>query len=250
MTLSGKVAIITGAAQGIGLAIARDLAGQGARLAIFDLNEAKARTAAAALEQEFSGCQAIGGLVDVASLDSVQAMIAAVVGHYSCLDIAINNAGILSATPVQEISEAEWDRVLAINLKGTFFVAQQVYPHLLGRPHPRIINIASIAGRMGGFESGMAYTASKGGVIALTQGLSRHYAAAGITVNCVCPGTTESPMIKLYTPEQIASLTARIPLGKLIKPEGIGSAVAFLASDEADFITGVSLDVNGGMYVG
>ncbi len=250
MNLQGKVAIVTGAAQGIGLAIARALAEQSAWVAIFDINEAKAAEAAAALAAEYPGCRTMSGLVDVASVASIQAMLVATVEHFGYLDVAVNNAGILSSTPVQEITEAEWDRVLAVNLKGTFFVCQQAFPYLQGRPHPRLINISSVAGRMGGYESAMSYTASKGGVLSLTRGLSRQYAPAGITVNCVCPGTTETPMIKLFTPEQVASLTTRIPLGKLVKPEGIGHAVAFLASDEADFITGVSLDVNGGMYVG
>lgn len=248
MSLAGKTAIVTGAAQGIGLAIARVLAEHGAMVAIYDIHADKARESAAGLVRE--GFLAIGGYVDVASLPSIQAMIADTVRQCGQLDIVVNNAGILLSSPVQAITEQDWDRVLAINLKSVFFISQQAYPYLKNRPNPRIINIASVAGRMGGYESDMAYTASKGGVISLTYGLSRHFAPDGITVNCVCPGPTETPMIKLWSPEQVAGLTTRIPLGKLGKPENIGSAVAFLASDEAEFITGLAMDINGGMYVG
>lgn len=248
MSLYGKIALVTGAAQGIGLSIATILAQNGALVAIYDLNEAKAQEAASSLVRE--GMQAIGGKVDVASLDSVKNMIEATVRHYGQLDIVVNNAGILSSTPVRDITEAEWDNIMAVNLKGVFFVCQQAYPHLKTRPNPRIINMGSVAGRMGGFESSMAYSASKGGVIALTYGLSRQFAPDGITVNSICPGPIETPMIRQYEPSQIASLTARIPLGKLGKPEDIGHAIAFLSSDEASFITGLAMDINGGLYVG
>jgi 3-oxoacyl-[acyl-carrier protein] reductase len=248
MSLQGKTAIVTGAAQGIGLAIARALAEQGVRVGIFDLNETKAREAAADLVK--AGYQAIAGPVDVTCLDSVKAMLESASREFGYLDIIVNNAGILSSNKVQEITEAEWDKILAVNLKGTFFVCQQALPYLKDRPQPRLINMGSVAGRMGGYESNLAYAASKGGVIALTYGLSRQYAPYRITVNCICPGPTSTPMTENWTPEQMAGLIQRIPLGKFCKPQHIGSAVAFLASDEAEVITGVALNINGGMYVG
>jgi 3-oxoacyl-[acyl-carrier protein] reductase len=248
MSLSGKTALITGAAQGIGLATARVLAAQGAQVGLFDLNEAKVQESAAELIRE--GFNAIAGPVDVANLESVKSMLSSAASLFGYLDIVVNNAGILTSTPVPDITEAEWDKIMAINLKGTFFVCQQALPYLKDRPQPRIINMASIGGRMGGYESSMAYAASKGGVIALTYGLSRQYAPYKITVNCICPGPTETPMTQQWTAEQFAGLIKRIPLGKLAQPSQIGSAVAFLASDEAEFITGVALDINGGMYVG
>lgn len=248
MALTGKTAIVTGSAQGIGFAIAETMASQGAAVGIFDINEAKALAAAESLKEK--GYQTIGGFVDVSKVDSLENMVKTTVEAFGYLDILVNNAGILHSTPIPEVTEEEWDRVMAINLKSVFFASQKALPYLKERKNPRIINISSLAGRMGGFETGMGYTASKGGVISLTYGLARQFAPYGITVNAVCPGTTRTPIIDQWTPEQIAGLTARIPLGKLGEPKNIGSAVAYLASDEAEFITGLLMDVNGGMYFG
>ncbi len=248
MNLKTKAAIVTGSAQGIGFAIAEALASQGASVGIFDINEEKAKEAAKALEEK--GYQAISGVVDVSKVDSLKEMIEKTVEAFGYLDILVNNAGIQISTPIPEVTEAEWDKVLAINLKSVFFAAQQALPYLKQRPNPRIINISSLAGRMGGYETGMSYTASKGGVISLTYGLARQFAPYGITVNAVCPGTTRTPIIDQWSEDQIANLVAKIPLGKLGEPRNIGSAVAYLASDEAEFITGLLMDVNGGMYFG
>jgi 3-oxoacyl-[acyl-carrier protein] reductase len=248
MNLQNKTAIITGAAQGIGFAIAEALAAQGAKVGIFDINEAKAEEAAKQLESR--GYEAISGAVDVSKVESLRNMVEKTVEVFGYLDILVNNAGIQISTPILEVKEEEWDRVMAINLKSVFFGAQQVIPYLKQRPNPRIINISSLAGRMGGYETGMSYTASKGGVISLTYGLARQLAPYGITVNAVCPGTTRTPIIDQWSEEQIANLKAKIPLGKLGEPKNIGSAVAYLASDEAEFITGLLMDVNGGMYFG
>ena len=248
MALTGKTALITGGAQGIGLAIATRLAREGAQVSIFDINMDKAQEAADALAKE--GLSVMAGYADVASVDSIKAMLALVASQFGKLDIVVNNAGILSSTPVAKITEDEWDRIMAVNLKGTFFVCQLAFPYLKDRPQPRIINLASLAGRMGGYESSMAYTASKGGVISLTYGLSRQYAPYGITVNCICPGPTETPMIRQWSDTQLSGLLARIPIGKICKPEHIANAVAFLASDAAEVITGLALDINGGLYVG
>lgn len=248
MALTGKTAIVTGSAQGIGFAIAQTMAEQGAAVGIFDINEAKAEEAAKSLGEK--GFRAISGFVDVSKVDSLRNMVEKTVQELGWLDILVNNAGILHSTPILEVTEEEWDKVMAINLKSVFFASQQALPYLKERKNPRIINISSLAGRMGGFETGMGYTASKGGVISLTYGLARQLAPYGITVNAVCPGTTRTPIIDQWSPEQIAGLTARIPLGKLGEPRNVGSAVAYLASDEAEFITGLLMDVNGGMYFG
>lgn len=248
MSLTGKTALVTGGAQGIGLAIASRLAREGANVAIYDINQEKARASADKLAGE--GLAVMAGFVDVVSLDSIRSMIEAVVARFGALDIVVNNAGILSSTPVQQITEEEWDRIMAVNLKGTFFVSQLAFPYLKDRPQPRIINLASIAGRMGGYESSLAYAASKGGVISLTYGLSRQYAPYGITVNSICPGPTETPMILQWSEAQLAGLLAKIPIGKICKPDHIAEVVAFLAGDAAEVITGLALDINGGLYVG
>ena len=248
MSLSGKTALVTGSAQGIGLAIATKLARDGARVALFDMNADQAAAAADGLTAE--GLTAISGFVNVVDIASIKDMLVSVVGSFGKLDIVVNNAGILSSTPVQEISESEWDRIMAVNLKGTFFVCQQAFPYLKESPQPRIINMASLNGRMGGYESSLAYVASKGGIISLTYSLSRQYAPYGMSVNNFSPGRTETPMIRQWSDEQLAGLLARIPIGKICKPEHIAHTVAYLASDAAEVVTGIAFDINGGIYVG
>ena len=144
----------------------------------------------------------------------------------------------------------EWNRVLDIDLSGTFFVCQKVLPYLKKSSAGRIINISSLSGRNGGFEGSMAYVAAKGGVVAITRGMARHLAPYKITVNAVCPGTTETEILKGYTPERIENQVKNILLGRLGKPEEIAGAVCYLASDEAAFVTGLMLDINGGGYFG
>lgn len=248
MSREKRIAVVTGAAQGIGQAIAGRLASKGYRVAIVDINEAKAEAAAAELTAQ--GFDAASFACDVSDVESITAMINKVVNVFSGIDVVVNNAGILHSTPIPQVTAAEWDKVMAVNLKSVFFVIQQALPYLKQSSAPRVINISSLAGRMGGFETGMAYTASKGAIISLTYGMARQLAPFGITVNAVCPGTTESEMITQWSQEQIDSLLNRIPLRKLAKPANIASAVTYLASEEAEFITGLLMDVNGGMYFG
>jgi NAD(P)-dependent dehydrogenase (short-subunit alcohol dehydrogenase family) len=246
--LAGRVALITGSAQGIGFAIARGLAQAGAKVALFDINGEKVLQAAETLQKE--GYLSFSGSVDISDITSIHSMIESIVRHYGFLDIVVNNAGVLTSTPVEDLTEEEWDRTLDVNLKGAFFTSQKAFPYLKKRTHPRIINISSLAGRMGGYEASMAYTASKGGLLSLTYGLSRKYAPFGITVNSICPGPTETPMILQWNKEQIDGLLSKIPIGKLCKPEHIAHAAVFLSCDESEVITGIALDINGGMHVG
>lgn len=245
MTLTGKRALVTGAAQGIGLAIAAELARQGAVVVIADRAGDKAHAAVQTL--------AIPGhavTADVSTRDGCLAMAKEAATLAGGLDILVNNAGILHNASIENTTEEEWDRVMAINLKGVFFSVQAALPHLKESAQPRVVNVSSLAGRMGGYKTGLAYSASKGGVLALGMGLARQLAPLGITVNTICPGTTESDIIRAWSPETIESLRATIPLGRLGQPADIAAAVAFLASDAAGFITGACLDVNGGMFMG
>lgn len=244
MKLSGRFAVVTGGAQGIGFAIAKRLNAEGARVAILDIQEGLASESAARLE----GCIGVG--CDVSSPDSIDRALATVADTFGGIDILVNNAGILPSQGIEDVTEAIWDRTMAINLKSVFFMIQRALPYLKKSEHPKVINTSSLAGRMGGFETCLAYSASKGGINALTMGFARQLAPFGINVNAVCPGTTETKITAAFSEEQMERLYTRIPLRRLGKPEDHAAAVAFLASDDANFITGLLMDVNGGMYMG
>jgi 3-oxoacyl-[acyl-carrier protein] reductase len=244
MKLENRRAIVTGAAQGLGFAIASRLNAEGCKVAMLDINEEKVCAAAAELKDCF------GVKCNVSSADDIAAAVKTCAEKLGGIDIVVNNAGILHNSSIPEATEKEWDMVLAINLKGPFFVVQQALPYLKESSCARVINIGSLAGRMGGFETGLAYSASKGGINALTMGLARQLSPFKINVNAVCPGTTETPITQAFTPEAMERLLTRIPLGRLGQPADMAAAVAFLASDDAAFITGLLMDVNGGMYMG
>ena len=248
MTHSGKKAIVTGAAQGIGLGIASRLANEGIWVAICDRNGEKAREEAAKLNA--MGLKVIAVEADISNVTDIHNMIEYVANFFSGLDILINNAGILDSSSIADMKEETWDRVMAVNLKGTFFCCQAAIPHLKKSSAPRIINISSVAGRMGGYEASLSYAASKGGVLSMTRGMARQLARYGITVNALCPGTIETEMIQGWSAEQKSGLQSRIPLGRLGSITDIAGAAVFLTGDDAAFITGLSLDVNGGMFMG
>ena len=249
MPLHGKKALVTGAARGIGLAIAREFVQAGAVVSLADISETEAAEQARLLT-EAGGRVAHSFHADIATASGAGAMVAAAANAMDGLDILVNNAGILHTQDIEETTEDAWDRVMAVNLKGVFFACQAAVPHLRRSASPRIVNMASMAGRNGGLKTGLAYSASKGGVIAMTRGMARQLAADGITVNAVCPGTTDSDIIRAWPQETIDALRSSIPAGRLGRPEDVAAAVRFLASPQAGFITGVALDVNGGMFIG
>ncbi|MGE4485424.1 MAG: SDR family NAD(P)-dependent oxidoreductase [Oscillospiraceae bacterium] len=244
MKLEGRIAVVTGAAQGIGFAIAKRLNTEGCRVALFDINEEKVRESAAAL----TDC--ISVKCNVSNPQDIENALKTVASKFGGVDIVVNNAGILPSSAIPDVTEAEWDRTMAVNLKSVFFMVQKAIPYLKQSMFPRVINTSSLAGRMGGFETCLAYSASKGGINALTMGFARQLAPFGINVNAICPGTTETPITQAFSPEAMERLLTRIPLRRLGKPDDMAAAAAFLASDDASFITGLLMDVNGGMYMG
>lgn len=245
LAITGQVAVVTGAARGIGFAIAQALGQCGARVAIADLDAAAADTAARQLCE--LGIDAIGVAVDVADETQVQAMVAAVEQALGGVDILVNNAGIVSTGPLLEVSAAEWNRVMAIDLTSVFFCAKAVLPGMMQRRAGRIINIASVAGKRGGGLLGNScYAAAKGGVIALTKGLAREAGPFNITANAITPALTDTDMTRALSPEARAKVLADMPLGRAGTPRDIAAAVCFLASGAASFVTGEIMDVDGG----
>ena len=239
-----RTAFVTGAGQGIGLAIAKRLDSAGYNVIVADIGFENAKRVAASLQS----AEAVR--LDVCSIPSIEEALAEGAKKFGSIDVLVNNAGLLDGPDYENLTEKDWDRIQNVNIKGLFFCIQKALPYLKKATMPRIINIASIAGKMGSYASGMSYVSSKGAVLSLTRGLSRRLAPDQITVNAVCPGTIQSDMIMQWTPEKRQELLDRIPLGRLGKPEDIAGAVCYLASEEAGFVTGVSLDVNGGMFVG
>jgi 3-oxoacyl-[acyl-carrier protein] reductase len=245
-TLDGKCAIITGAARGIGLEVARVLAQAGAAVALVDVDENSVVAAAHGLRDEGYGAKS--AVADVSDQNQVKAMVADAQRKLGRIDILVNNAGVCPISAVDEISVAEWDFVLGVNLKGAFLCSQAVIPVMRRQRAGKIVNIASSAGQMGGLAVGLHYTASKAGLLGLTKGLAR-ILAPDIQVNAVSPGTTESEMTSGWTQQAVDGIVRGIPAGRLGRPADVAAAVRFLASGESDFITGQTLSVNGGLFM-
>jgi len=251
MELKGKVAIVTGSGRGIGEGIANVLAREGAKLVIVDMNLDDA--AGVAKRIEAAGGKAIAARADISKKADVDAMVAQTVATFGTVDILVNNAGI-EATPclVKDLPEAQWDRVLGINLKGTFLCCQAVLATMIAKGSGRIVNIASTAAIRMTFFGSADYTVSKHGVAGLTQHLAWEVADSAITVNSVCPGGVLTPLMEQHTAPEFREMVTRrlIPLGRMCTIEEIGEAVSFLASDRAQMITGQMLAVDGGLMTG
>ena len=248
MMYDGEVAVITGAAQGIGKAIAERYCNEGARVAVVDINAAKGEVCAKAIragggDAQFFEC-------DVANAQAISGCIKKIAGAFGRIDILVNNAGVLHTTPIEEVTEQEWDRMMAVNLKSVFFASQQVIPYMRKQGGGAILNMSSIAGRMGGIANGLGYSASKAGIIGLTYGFANRLAKDNITVNAIAPGTTKTDIISAISPERLEEVKKSIPMGRLGTPQEIAAAAVFLTSPKAGFITGAVLDINGGMFVG
>src|SRR5713101_260309 len=246
MSLHGKVAIVTGAAQGIGRAIAESLAQAGADIVVADLDPSGSKDTIAAVEQ--LGRKALNVKVNVAEVADTKAMVDQVLKEWGKVDILVNNAGITRDGLLLRMKEEDWNLVLDVNLKGTFHGTKAVLPVLMKQRGGAIVNIASVVGVMG--NAGQAnYAASKAGVIGLTKAVAREYASRGVTVNAVAPGFIGTAMTEKLSGEVRAALLTQIPLGRLGTPDDVAEAVRFLVSPAAAYITGHVLHVNGGMIM-
>jgi 2-hydroxycyclohexanecarboxyl-CoA dehydrogenase len=239
--LGGKIAIVTGAGQGIGKAIAEKLAAEGATVVVTDLDAATATETAAALPA------AVARRTDVTDRTAVQAMVHDVAAEFGRVDVLVNNAGWDKASPFAESEPDDWDRAIRVNLYGVLHACKAVLPVMAGQGGGAIVNLGSDAGRVG--SSGEAvYSAAKGGVIAFTKSLARELARQQVRVNCVCPGPTDTALFASFAgPGLREALTRAIPFRRLGQPADVANVVAFLASDEAAYITGQTVSVSGGL---
>jgi len=245
--LTGRIALITGASQGIGRACALALAESGAHIALAARNQEK--LAAVAKEIEDKGGQAGAFAMDVSNEDSVKAAVKSALDRFGKIDILVNNAGITKDTLLMRMKRADWDSVLQTNLGGAFFCTQAVISSMLKQRWGRIINVSSVFGQMG--QVGQAnYSASKAGLIGFTMSMAREVASRNITVNAVAPGYIETAMTQGLSQELKSKVNEMIPLGRAGTDMEVAYAVRFLASDEASYITGQVLKVNGGMLMG
>ncbi|WP_293854989.1 SDR family oxidoreductase [Steroidobacter sp.] len=241
----GRVALVTGAAQGMGFAMACRLAAAGARVAMNDSNATALAAAVADLRQQ--GADALAIPADVTIETEVRRMFATVLEQFGALDILINNAGVLRPTRCEQIATQEWDLVLDTNLKGTFLCCREAIPLLRRSEAGRIVNLSSTAGKSVSTIGGAHYTAAKAGVLGLTRHLAKELGHERITVNAVCPGLIDTEMVRgTIAAASIAAYASSFPLQRLGEPAEIAELVAFLASDRAAYITGASLDINGG----
>ncbi len=245
MLLAERVALVTGAARGIGRAVALRLAAEGAAVALLDEREAEGT----AQGIRATGGRALGFQLDIADPAAVEAAVAETVRSWGKVDILVNNAGIIARGTLLSITPEVWKRVLEVNVNGTFHCCRAVVPHLIARGYGRILNITSVAGKTGDVTAAPVYGTSKGAVNALTKSLARQLAPHGITVNAIAPHAIETEMSAEWSAEKRAEVLHGIPLGRLGKPEEVAAAAAFLVSDEAGYITGEILDLNGGFFM-
>ena len=247
MSLNGKVSIVTGAARGLGEAIALELARKGSEMVVCDVNLEGVKKVAE--EIGATGKRAIAMKVDVTKVPEVTQMVDRAIKEFGRIDILVNNAGICQVVTIEQMTEQDWDRVMAVNVKGVFLCSKAVMGIMKRQRSGRIVNMGSIAGKLGGIVTGANYSVSKAGVICFTKALAREMAPYGVTVNAVAPGVIETDMTHGITGGDFSNYRRTIPLGTIGSAQDVAYAVAFLVSDEARYITGEILDVNGGQLM-
>ncbi|HZN50690.1 MAG TPA: SDR family NAD(P)-dependent oxidoreductase [Methylomirabilota bacterium] len=249
MRFEGKVAIVTGAAKGIGLRVARAFGHEGARVAALDVNADGVESLAHELGA--AGREAVGLKVDVTAAGEVRRAVEAVVSRWGRVDVLVNNAGGFSVIRrTEDIPDEEWEAIFRFNVTSAFLCTKAVLPHMRRQRSGSIVNLSSIAGRSSNVTTTSHYTAAKAAILGFTRHVALEVAGGGIRVNAVAPGTVATERVKaLRTPEQTRRIAATVPLGRIGEPEEIADVVLFLASDAARYVTGASLDVNGGLVM-
>jgi len=246
-TESNRIVVVTGGASGIGFQIVSRFATEGDTIVILDFDKDAGQAAAKDFKQK--DLKVYFHNTDVSQSDSVKKSMEWTQQQFGGIDVLVNCAGILDTGSIENLEESLWDRVIDVNLKGTFLVMQASIPCMKGRPNGRIINISSLAGRIGGVRPGAAYSASKAGLSGLTKAAARMLAPFGITVNAVAPAIVNTEMAKQFSDQEREDILASIPLSRFVEKEEIAEAVFFLASEKAGMITGAELDVNGGAFM-
>jgi len=247
LRLKGKVAIITGGARGIGKAIALKFAYEGASIVLVDVLEDELYGSAREIKD--IGSEVLVIKADVSMVSELEKIVSNTIKLFNKIDILVNNAGIFSHSSLEELTEEQWHKVINVNLKSALFLSKYVAIYMKKQGGGKIINIASTAGITGGYYAGIDYSISKAGIITLTKALARRLAKYNIKVNAIAPGIIDSPMTRSWPKEVIEDLVKKIPLGRLGKPEDVANVAAFLASDEADYITGQVIIVDGGLLL-
>ena len=258
-----KIALVTGAGSGIGRATARRLAAEGARIAVIDVRAEAAEETARTLRE--TGSEAIAITCDVASGEAVTQTVARVQDELGAIDVLANVAGVGDTAGlggIETLEDERWQRVFDVNLSGPFYLCKAILPGMAARGHGAVVNVSSLAGRSKSANGGPAYSSSKAGLLGLTRHLAYDYGPRGIRVNAICPGGVDTPMIRAAAAagakteaeadlrrERLQAYTYFMPIKRLSEPEEQAAAIAFLASDDASYINGVALDVNGGLYM-
>lgn len=247
MKLKGKVSIVTGAAKGIGRATTIALGKEGSFVIAADVDVESLNETIKDVHKR--GIEAAAVRLDIANLEDIKICVLDVLKKYKKIDILVNNAGMFSMVPILEMTEMDWDKIMDINLKGTFFISKEVLPVMMKQKYGKIINIASLSAKRGGVTSGVNYGASKAGVISVTKYFAKFGAPYGINVNAVVPGFVDTAMFWSSRSDQIDKVIKSIPLGRIAKAKEIAKVIIFLASDDSSYITGEILDVDGGVVM-